>query len=137
MLRSYQDADYPQLKALYQHSEWYGGVFDEARDGRNRLRKVIKNDPEAILVYEEDGELKATISIIEDGRVAMLYRFVAAPEDFEIAQRLYGAATRTLKSRGHRQILVYSAIHDPALDWRYLNLGLTRGSNYVCFWSDL
>jgi len=34
MLRTYTDADYDKLKALYEHTEWYGGVFDEARDGR-------------------------------------------------------------------------------------------------------
>jgi hypothetical protein len=137
MIRSYNDSDYDQLKALYQHTEWYGGVFDEARDGRERLASVIQNDPQAILVFEEDSLVKATISIIEDGRVAMLYRFVVAPEDSEIAKQLYDRAIETLKSRGHTQILVYSAINSPTLDSRYTKLGMARGSDYACFWADI
>jgi hypothetical protein len=137
MIRSYQDSDYDQLKGLYQHTEWYGGVFDEARDGRERLAKVIANDPQAILVYEEDSILKGTISIIEDGRVAMLYRFVVPIQDDNIAQQLYSEAVKTLKERGHSQILVYSAIDNPELDKRYMQLGMTKGSDYICFWADI
>jgi hypothetical protein len=37
MVRGYRDADYEKLKALYLHPEWYGGAFDEARDGSERL----------------------------------------------------------------------------------------------------
>lgn len=137
MIRSYQDGDYEQVKALYEHTEWYGGVFDEARDGRDRLVKVIKNDSEAILVYDDREKINATISIIDDGRVAMLYRFVVAPENLEIAKQLYSKAVTILKSRGHSQILVYSAIDSPELDSRYLELGMTKGSDYACFWADI
>ncbi len=67
MIRPYSDTDYDELKALYQHTEWCGGVFDEARDGRERLSKMIERDPESILVFEEDAHIQGTISIIEDG----------------------------------------------------------------------
>lgn len=137
MIRSYRDSDYEQLKNLYNHTEWYGGVYDEARDGRERLAQKIETDPEAILVYEENSDLNGTISIIEDGRVAMLYRFVVPPEEIEVAQALYAQAIKTLKSRGHTQILVYSNPDSPELDARYQALGLTRGDNYNCFWADI
>lgn len=134
MIRSYHDNDYEQLKALYERTEWYGGVFDEARDGRERLKNVIANDPQAILVHESDSKINGTISIIEDGRVAMLYRFVVPPEMNDIASELYTTAITTLKDRGHTEVLVYSAIDDEALDQRYLKLGMTRGGDYACFW---
>lgn len=137
MIRSYQDSDYDQLKALYQQSELYGGVFDEARDGRERLAKKIAADPEAILVYEHDDVLRGTISLIEDGRVAWLYRFIV--EDFEpsITKELYDKAIATLRDRGHTQVLVYSSVDDTKLDERYESLGMTKGSNYSCFWQEI
>jgi hypothetical protein len=137
MIRSYQDDDYEGLKELYGHSELYGGVFDEARDGRERLLKKIADDPEAILVYEENGELTGTISLIEDGRVAWLYRFIV--KDFEptITHELYEKAITILKSRGHTQVLVYSAVDNHELDARYSSLGMQKGDNYSCFWQEI
>ena len=98
---------------------------------------MIASDPLAILVYEEKGSIKGTISIIEDGRVAMLYRFVVPPEEEVVARDLYRRAVDTLKARGHQQILVYSSIASQALDERYKRLGMTRGGDYACFWADI
>jgi hypothetical protein len=137
MIRRYRDSDYEQLKELYEHTEWYGGVFDESRDGRERLARKIHNDPEAILVFEEEAALKGTISIIEDGRVAMLYRFVVPPEEKEVAAALYKTATQNLKARGHSQVLVYSTPNDLSLDVRYKNLGMTKGGDYTCYWANI
>lgn len=136
MIRSYKDSDYKNLKQLYQHSEWYGGVFDEARDGRERLANKIAHDPEAILVYEKDDELLGTISIIEDGRVAWLYRFVVKDFDQKISNDLYQAATKILKSRGHQEVLVYSQDSEELAN-RYKQLGLTKGGVYRCYWGKL
>jgi ribosomal protein S18 acetylase RimI-like enzyme len=136
-IRAYTDTDYEQLKKLYEHTEWYGGVFDEARDGRQRLANVIKDDPDAILVYTEDDDIKGTISLIEDGRVAMLYRFVVQPGDWGIAQALYAAAVQILKNRGHDQILVYSSPNNRTLNERYTRLGMHRGGDYTCYWADI
>lgn len=137
MVRGYQDADYEKLKALYVHLEWYGGIFDESRDGRERLAKKIIDDPEAILVYEENGTLLGTISIIEDGRVAWLYRFIAKDFEPEVTRQLYDAAIAILKDRGHDQVLVYSSNDSRTLDQCYASLGMTKGSSYSCFWQDI
>jgi hypothetical protein len=137
MTRSYQDSDYEQLKTLYRQSKLYGGVFDEARDGRERLAKKIKDDPEAILVYEQNGELLGTISIIEDGRVAWLYRFIVKDFNSTITRELYDKAVAILRERGHTQMLVYSSVDNHNLDERYESLGMTKGDNYVCFWQDI
>lgn len=137
MIKSCATKDYDFLKLLYSHSEWYGGVFDEARDGRERLAQKIAEDPEAILVYERDGELLGSISIIEDGRVAWLFRFVVKDFDPEITEELYDAATKILKERGHTQVLVYTPVGDKNLDTRYDSLGMTKGGDYTSFYKEL
>ncbi len=137
MIRGYTDADYYVLKDLYLHPEWYGGVFDEVRDGRERLAQKIVDDPQAILVYERDGEVLGTISIIEDGRVAWLYRFVVKDLDPEITKELYDAATKILKERGHSEVLVYTPVGDKNLDARYASLGMNKGGGYTCFYREL
>lgn len=137
MIRSYQESDYDAIKELYSHLEWYGGVFDEARDGREVLAIKITQDPEAILVYTQDGEITGTISIIEDGRVAWLYRFVVKDFDEKVTRGLYDVATGILKSRGHTEVLVYSSVDDTNLDARYQSLGMTKGGNYACFRKEI
>lgn len=137
MVQGYRDIFYEQLRQLYLHSEWYGGVFDEARDGRERLAQKIADDSQAILVYERDGELLGTISIIEDGRVAWLYRFVVKDFDPEVTKELYDAAAKILKERGHSEVLVYTPVGDENLDARYDSLGMTKGGDYTCFYKEL
>ena len=137
MIRSYQDSDYGQVKELYGHKEWYGGVFDEARDSREILAKKINQDPDAILLYEEEGEIIGTISLIEDGRVAWLYRFIVKDFEPSVTKQLYEKAVQTLKSRGHTQVLVYSEPNNEPLDQRYEQLGMTKGGDYTCYWKDI
>lgn len=137
MIQQYDDTMHEALKALYLHREWYGGVFDEARDGQERLAQKIADDPQAILVYERDGELLGTISIIEDGRVAWLYRFVVKGFDSEITKELYDAAAKILKERGHSEVLVYMPVNDKNLDARYNSLGMAKGGDYTCFYKEL
>lgn len=137
VIRSYRDTDYEQLKALTGHREWYGGQFDEARDGRTRLEQKVTQDPESILVFEQGGELLGTISLIDDSRVAMLFRFIVKDHDQQVAEALYGHAVATLKARGHRQVLVYSSPDDKNLDERYKHLGMHTGGLYRCYWDGL
>ena len=135
-IRRYQDTDYGQLKALIEHSEWYGGVFDEARDGRARLQQKIVQDPDAILVFQQGSELVGTISIIDDGRVGMLFRFIVKDHNEAVARALYERAAATLKTRGHEQVLVYSS-KDKAVRQRYEKLGMHKGGEYTCYWAEL
>ena|SRR5438105_14825788 len=137
MTRTYQDLDYGRLKELYLHSEWFGGQFDEARDGREKLAKITAKDPEAIIVYEEKDQLLGTISLIEDGRVAWLFRFAVKGNDRKVAGELYNKAVEILKSRGHTQVLVYSPVGATDLDKRYKLLGMTRGNNFTAYWADI
>ena len=136
-MRPYQDSDYEQLKELYQHSEWYGGQFDEARDSRQKLAKVIAKDPDSIWIYEDSGQVLGTISLIEDGRVAWLFRFAVKDNNLKIAKELYDKAVEIFKSRGHTQILVYTPVGNQTLNNRYQSLGMTKGNDFTTFWTDI
>ncbi|NND65712.1 MAG: hypothetical protein HKM24_07085, partial [Gammaproteobacteria bacterium] len=96
-IRPYAPSDYFALKALYEDSSTYGGQFDEARDAENRLAAKIDNDPESIWVAENDGKLAGSVSLIEDGRVAWLFRFAVIDQDLDVSKSLYDKATAILK----------------------------------------
>lgn len=137
IVRQYKTSDYERLKALYLDSSTFGGQFDEARDAANRLQKKIESDPDAILVAEQDGELVGSVSIIDDGRVAWLFRFAVPQDKPDVAQALHGKAIATLKERGHAEVLVYTPVGNQELDSRYERLGFTRGGDYTCYWKGL
>lgn len=135
IIRSYKQSDYEQLKALYLDSSLFGGQFDEARDSESRLKNKIEADPDAILIAEDNGKLIGTVSLIDDGRVAWLFRF--AVSDIEVAKALHNKAIAALKLRGHRQVLVYTPVGNEVLNGRYEELGFTQGDNYTCYWKEI
>lgn len=137
MIRAYKDSDYDELKGLYSHGEWFGGVFDEARDGREKLASKIAEDPESIWVYEQDDNLIGSISIMDDGRVAWLFCFVVKDNDLQIAKELYDQAISIFKKRGHTQVLAYSPSEAETLANRYKNLGMQKGNTYTAYWTDI
>lgn len=136
-IRSYQPSDYEQLKTLYLDSSTFGGQFDEARDAADRLRKKIEADPDAVLVAELNGKLVGTVSLIEDGRVAWLFRYAVQKDQTEVLNALHDKAIEILRSRGHSQVLVYTPVGNDELDNRYEQLGFIKGGDYTCFWKDI
>jgi len=137
IVRCYEPTDYEQLKALYLASDTFGGQFDEARDASDRLKKKIKADPDAILVAVETDRIVGTVSLIDDGRVAWLFRFAVPLSDTATAKALHDKAIAILKARGHSQVLVYTPVGNSSLDGRYDQLGFTKGSDYTCFWKEI
>lgn len=136
-IRQYKPADYEQLKSLYLDSSTFGGQFDEAKDAADRLKRKIEADPDAILVAEYNGKLTGTVSLIDDGRIAWLFRFAVQKDQTEALNALRDRAVEILKSRGHSQVLVYTPVGNAELDNRYEQLGFTKGGNYTCFWKEI
>jgi len=138
-VQPYQPEDYWQVATLYKQTNLFGGQFDENRDSEERLRKRIEADPDAILVAEENGKIIGTVSLIEDGRVAWLFRFAVQQGENEAAttKALCDVALATLKAKGHDQVLVYTPVGNEHLDSRYESLGFNRGSDYTCYWKDI
>lgn len=136
-IRSYKTSDYEQVAALYKQSSLYGGQFDENRDSEEKLQKRIEADADAILVAENDGNVVGTVSLIEDGRVAWLFRFCVAQGADETAKALFSKAVAALKQKGHQQVLVYSPTGNKAFNSRYEKLGFTKGGEYTSFWKNI
>ncbi len=138
-IRNYRHEDYEAIKALYLQSGLYGGQFDLARDSEEKLDAVTKADPQSILICEQGGKTLGTVSLIENGRVAWLFRFAVEKTiaEKEVLKTLYEAACDILRSRGHDEVLVYSPLDNENLDQRYLDLGMNKGGAYSCFWRSL
>ncbi len=137
-IKNYKNEDYESLVSLYKDSSLSGGQFDENRDSREKLESKIKDDTEAIIVCESEGNIIGTVSLIEDGRVAWLFRFAVANADEEVTKLLFEKASEILKKRGHNQVLVYSPTGNTSLDSRYAEvLGFEKGSDYTCFWKNI
>lgn len=138
-VRNYQESDYENVVSLYKLGRVFGGQFDLARDSKEKLDEVTRRDPESVLVFEEEGKILGTISLIENGRVAWLFRFAVAESDKtdEVAQALYRKARHILKDRGHEQVLVYSDPNNESLNQRYSKLGMTAGNLFRCFWEEV
>jgi ribosomal protein S18 acetylase RimI-like enzyme len=138
-VRRYTPEDYSSIVALYKETEMPGSEFDLNRDSEQRLQKRIENDPDAILIGEVSGEVVGSVSLIEDGRVAWLFRFrvreIEGEED--IAKKLLDAAVKTLNNKGHGQILVYTPVGETKFQQRYKDLGFNQGHDYTCFWKDI
>ena len=134
-VRRYQPGDYPQLKVLYE-SPANGGQFDEARDAEMVLRRKSEEDPDSVLVADDDGSVVGSVSLIEDGRVAWLFRFVVTdgPQSPQASEMLCEKAMEILHSRGHQQVLVYAPKNDPLFESRYRALGFQKGNDYTCYW---
>lgn len=138
-VRSYKTPDYLQVAALYKQSDLYGGQFDQNRDSKEKLARLITKDPDAILVCESRGKVFGTISLIEDGRVALLFRFAVqkGESEHEIVIALYDKALEILRNRGHQQVLVYAPVGNKDFYNRYSELGFEQGGSYTCFWKDI
>jgi hypothetical protein len=134
-VRPYTPSDYEQVASLYKQSDLYGGQFDENRDSHERLQKRVEADADAILVAEENGTIVGTVSLIEDGRVAWLFRFCAEAD--VVANALFTKAVEVLNRKGHHQVLVYTPVGNETLNSRYEKLGFTKGGDFTCFWKDI
>ena len=137
LIRNYKREDYDSVISLYKDTTTYGGQFDEDRDSSERLEKLSNTKPDAILVAEDNGNIVGTVTLLEDGRSAWLFRFAVAENSVDVARELYLKAVEILKSKGHKQILVYSPRGVKQFEKRYNELGLSKGGDYTCYWREL
>lgn len=136
-VRNYATKDYQALKELYLDSSTFGGQFDEARDSEVRINNKIQLDPEAILIAESGSEVVGSVSLIEDSRVAWLFRFAIKNNNQTIYKALHSKAVEILKKRGHSQIVVYAPAKNDDFKQRYLELGFNKGNDFTAFWQEI
>ncbi len=137
VIRRFNVVDYFAITNLYKNGSLYGGEFDEARDSLEMIQKSLESDPDSLLVCEKDGIIIGTCSLVDNGRVAWLFRFAVLEEYLDAAKELYQYAINILSKRGHKQVLVYSDPENLELSKRYNFLGMTQGGLYRCFWVQL
>ncbi len=139
-VRNFKPDDYDGVIALYKDGKTFGGEFDEARDSKEKIAEVIRRDPESVLVYEDGFKILGTVSLIENGRIAWLFRFAVQEieQQDKIVRSLYEKATEILIARGHSQVLVYSDPQNEVLNDRYLQvLNMVEGGLFRCFWQKI
>ena len=139
IIRHYNSAtDYSGVRALYEDSHTFGGEFDNARDSEERLMKLSKEKPWAILVAEDNDSIVGTVTLFEDGRSAWLYRFAVQNENEKaVADALHKEAVRILKEQGHTQVLVYAPNNHVHFENRYISIGFTKGGDYTAYYEDI
>lgn len=137
-IRNYNpESDYEQVANLYKDSKTFGGQYDEARDSEEKLRKLSKSKPDCILIAEIGNRVVGTVTLLEDGRTAWLFRFAVQKEnEEEISGELFSEAKKLLKEKGHTQVLVF-APNDGSFDKRYKNIGFNKGNDYTAYWQDI
>ena len=138
-VRRYMSEDYPAVVRLYKNSDTFGGQFDEHRDSEKILFEQCQIDPDAILVAEADTHVAGTVSLIQNHRVAWLFRFAVEQGEHAsmIEQALCDHASTILQDRGHKEVLVYSPTEHSELSKRYSKLNFLQGGTYTCFWRTL
>ncbi len=80
-----------------------------------------------------------TVSLIEDSRIAWLFRFAVVKNNNEqqVINALISKAVEILRARGHKQVLVYTPVNNKDFEQRYLALGFKKGNDYTCYWRDI
>ena len=76
VVRPYTSADYESVKAMLDHEY----RFDEATDSQERIDTQIQRDPNSIFVTEQSGRITGTASIMEDGRMAYIFKWLGTTE---------------------------------------------------------
>lgn len=134
----YKDADYQQLIALYETSKQFPA--DAVTDSKEGLFSKISRDPESVLLAKEDNKLIGSVSIIEDGRIALLFRLVVSPESHDqnsVLKLLVSKSEEILKEKGYKEVHNTSpSDNEDALSEREI-LGFKKGSEYTWFWKSL
>lgn len=132
-VRQYQNKDYGQLIKLYKQSTQFD--FDEVTDSKEGITRKIHRDPESILVTEEKGKIIGSLSIIEDGRIAWLFRLVGNND--EVVKTLISEAEEILRKRGYKNVHNFAPFNNQQALGERTKLGFIQGKNYIWFWKEL
>lgn len=137
-IRNYSQTDYEQLISLYKQSDQF--KFDEVTDSEAGLARKVEKDPDSLLIAEEEGKIVGSVSIIEDGRIALLFRLIADPNTTnkdEILKALVEKAEAIVKARGYLEMHNTAPTNDLNALMERERLGFTQGGTYTWFWKKI
>lgn len=127
-IRNYSPADYEQVRGLLVE----GGLYYESMDSPQRLQKKISMDPDSILVAMESERVVGTVSLMEDGRMAFIFRLAVDPENRNrgIGKALMDEAERVLLRKGYKEINILVEEDNTELQEYYARQGYEKGNAY-------
>ena len=127
-IRNYSTVDYEQVKQILVDT----GLYYEPLDSSERLQEKILRDPTSIYVALKSERVVGTVSLMEDGRMAFIFRLAVNPEDQNkgLGKTLMKEAENELFRRGHREINILAEEDNTELQEYYEKQGYERGNPY-------
>lgn len=133
-IRFYKKEDYQGLIDLYKKSDQF--KLDEVTDSEEGIARKIKKDPESLLIAEENGQIVGSVSLIEDGRIALLFRLIASPDSpnkDNILKALVEKSESILKERGYLEMHNTAPTNDLNALMERKKLNFEEGNVYTWF----
>lgn len=134
-IKKYDDSNYSALVALYKSSNEFD--FDEVTDSKESISKKIEKDPESVLLAYDEEKLVGSVSIIEDGRIALLFRLVTKMDSGDVAQKLISHAEEILSRRGYKEVHITGPSGNQVATALREGSGFKKGKRYDWFWKNL
>ena len=127
-IRPYLSGDYNQVRSIYEE----GGLFDQENDSQHRLDEKISRDASSILVATDGEQVVGTISLMEDGRMAFMFRMAVKSiyRERGIGTALLRAAEEELKRRGNLEINILIDDQNQELKDYYKKREYKEGHSY-------
>jgi len=117
VVRPYTSADYESVKAMLDLE----GRFDEVTDSQERIDRQIQRDQNSIFITEQSGRITGTASIMEDGRMAYVFKWLGTTE-LGVKSALKRAEDE-LTERGYSSWDVLVDAHWPIIGEAFNSLG--------------
>ena len=135
VIRPYKNVDYSPVILILQE----GDLYYESTDTQERLAEKVKRDPGSIMVATLDQEVIGTVSIMEDGRMAFIFRLGVKGEHRRqgIGTKLMEEAERLLRNRDHEKIHILVKEEDEELQGYYDRHGYKEGGHYRWRYKEL
>ena len=127
VITPYDSNDYPKVKAILEE----GSLYYEPMDSPERMEEKASRDPNSIFVATDSSGVIGTASLMEDGRMAFIFRLAVAESHRGrgIGLDLMQKAEEELKRRGYKEIHILVEEENPLNDY-YKKQGYVEGHNY-------
>lgn len=127
-VRPYGNGDYGQIKQILKE----GGLFYEPMDSQARIDEKILKDPRSIFMATRADEVIGTVSLMEDGRMAFVFRLCVKKEarNAGVGIMLMAHAEKELFSRGYTEVNILVEEGNTQLLEYYVKQGFEKGNLY-------
>jgi ribosomal protein S18 acetylase RimI-like enzyme len=134
-IRPYTSTDYASVIAIYKEGE----LFEEEMDSEEILKRKTERDPESLLVGLKNDQIIGTVSVVEDGRFAFVFRLAVKKSERGngVGTKLLSEAEKLLKKRGNKTVHILVNEKESELQSYYEKLHYRRGRLWRWLWKDL